>query len=113
MPARGVALLVRIVALAGVAGPLAAQQPGAPAATPDTTKRDTARTLPPIEVVGSIRPAVKLDAVLSNDAIAIGAEGGFRRVHDIAKRAGHGFQRMALMNDAMKHFGLLVLLPSQ
>jgi len=57
MPARGVSLSVWLVAVAVIAGPLAAQQPGAPAATPDTTKRDTARTLPPIEVVGSIRPA--------------------------------------------------------
>jgi iron complex outermembrane recepter protein len=57
MPARVGSLLVRIVLLAALARPLAAQQPGPPAAGRDTTKQDTVHTLPPIEVVGSIRPA--------------------------------------------------------
>lgn len=57
MLARGASLLVRMVALAAIGSPLSAQEPGVPQAAPDTTKRDTVRTLPPIEVVGSIRPA--------------------------------------------------------
>jgi iron complex outermembrane recepter protein len=56
MTASGTRLFVWIAVVTALTPPLAAQQPAAPGALPDSTKRDTARTLPPIEVVGSIRP---------------------------------------------------------
>jgi outer membrane cobalamin receptor len=56
MTALGVSRAAPFAALAILASPLAAQQPGAPGAVPDSTKRDSIGTLPPIEVVGSIRP---------------------------------------------------------